>query len=161
MDTAKTQDAEWMQKRLKEVFDQVTREVTRQAAGIRLYEGAKEPAGQLCTVYAEFQRGFHTGISLCADASMFVRLTRHMMKREDVSPQDVEDFSKEYFNVLCGHIATGIFRATKVAPRFSTPAFFHGCYTPDGHATHFILNYTSDEQENVQLTHHMPTGVVQ
>ncbi len=147
MDTAKTSDAEWMQKRLKEVFDQVTREVTRQAAGIRLYEGAKEPAGQLFTVYAEFQRGFHTGISLCADASMFVRLTRHMMKREDVSPQDVEDFSKEYFNVLCGHIAT--------------PTFFHGCYTPDGHATHFILNYTSDEQENVQLTHHMPTGVVQ
>ncbi len=145
-------------KTLEEVLDLVTRDVTRRATGISLFEGGQTPKGTLYTVYAEFNRGYHTGVSLCADASLFTRLTRHMMQADKVSPQDIEDFSKEYFNVLCGQIAVGIFRVTRVALRFTTPAFCRGRYVPAGHDEYFILRYISDAQENAQLSYHTPSG---
>ena len=146
---------------LEQVLDQALQDVTEQTAGVRLHQGEQPLGEDLCTVHITFDKGFGTSLTLCADTSLLVRMAANSFHEDAVTQEDLEEFCKEYFNVLCGHIATGIFRATKVAPRFSTPTFFHGCYTPDGHATHFILNYTSDEQENVQLTHHMPTGVVQ
>ena len=62
------------------------------------------------------------------EAAMFVRLTRGMMQREDVTDRDVEDFTKEYFNVLCGHIVSRLFRETRVPARFSPPVFRRGRY---------------------------------
>lgn len=144
---------------LEELFDQVTREVTEQAAGISLRAGNTVPDGKLCTVYARFERGFHTSLSLCADETLFARLTRRMMREEDVTPQDVEDFTKEYFNVLCGCIASRLFRVTKVPSRFGIPSFYRGRYEPDGHQTHFIISYISDGNENAQLTHHTTSGL--
>lgn len=147
--------------RLEEVFDQVAREVTRKTTGICLHEGTEAPSGNLCTVYVKFGRGVHTCVSLCAEDALFTRLTQHMMRSSKVTPQDVEDFSKEFFNVLCGHLAFGIFHATNVRPRFSTPVFYRGRYIPDNHDTHFTLSYTSDERENVQLIHHTPIAMPQ
>ena len=94
------------QEGLKEIFDQITRGVTQQAAGISLKQGNSEPTGEMYTVYAAFERGFRTSVSLCAEASLFARLTKYMMQEEEITHQDVEDFSKEYFNMLCGQIAS-------------------------------------------------------
>lgn len=146
------------QKDLQEIFDRAAREVTEQIAGISLEEGDAEPSGNLCTLYAEFERGFHTGVSLCAEEALLARLTRRMMRVDNVTPQDVEDFSKEYFNVLCGHIASYVYRLTKVASRFGIPSFYRGRYEPNGQQPHFVISYTSDGHENAQLIHHTPYG---
>lgn len=141
---------------LDKVFDEVTRNVTQTVAGIRLYRGDILPSGELCTVYAAFQRGFHSSLSLCAEASVFIRLAQHVMQDERVTRQDVEDFTKEYFNVLCGHVASRLFQATKVASRFGIPAFYHERYQPEGYQNQFTINYFSDKNEGVQLIHHTP-----
>lgn len=141
---------------LDTVFDDVTREVTQTVSGIRLYRKDVLPTGDLYTVYAAFQRGFHSSLSLCAEISVFVRLTQYIMQSDRVTPQDVEDFSKEYFNVLCGHVASRLFQATKVASRFGIPAFYHGRYQPEGFENQFTINYFSDKNEGVQLIHHTP-----
>ena len=101
------------QERLTEIFDQVVRDITRREAGICLAPGEAEPSGEVFTVYAVFERGFDTCLSMSAEAAMFVRLSRGMMQREDVTDRDVEDFTKEYFNVLCGHIVSRLFRETR------------------------------------------------
>lgn len=147
------------EKELKEMFDQVIREVTERAGGIHLHVSAEEPVGNICTVYAEFERGFHTSVSMCADESLFARLTRYMMNTDDIAPQDLEDFSKEFFNILCGHIAAKVFQATKVASRFGIPSFYRGRFEPADQEPHFVLSYTSDWNERVQLTHHSPFGL--
>ena len=141
---------------LDTVFDEVTRQVTETVAGIRLIRGNAVPAGDLCTVYAAFERGFHSSLSLCAEASVFTRLAEHVMQTPGVTPQDVEDFTKEYFNVLCGHVASRLYRLTKVASRFEIPSFHRGRYRPDDHQDQFVINYVSDKNEGVQLTHHLP-----
>ena len=144
--------------RLMEIFDQVVREITQREAGICLAPGNTEPDGELFTVYTIFERGFHTCLSLCAEASMFVRLTQGMMQKEDVTRRDVEDFAKEYFNVLCGHIVSQLLRETRVPARFSPPSFQQGWYAPEDYLRHIVLTYASDGNEHAQLIHHAPSG---
>ncbi len=144
------------QERLTEIFDQVVRDITRREAGICLAPGEAEPSGEVFTVYAVFERGFDTCLSMSAEAAMFVRLTRGMMQREDVTDRDVEDFTKEYFNVLCGHIVSRLFRETRVPARFSPPVFRRGRYVPEDHLRHIVLTYADDRNERAQLIQHAP-----
>lgn len=142
------------QKVLDTIFDEVTRQVTETVAGIRLYRGNTALGGEICTVYATFERGFCSTLSLCAEASVFTRLTQNIMQDAQVTPQDVEDFTKEYFNVLCGHVASRLFQVTKIASRFKIPGFYRGHYQPENHQNQFVINYFSDKNEGVLLTHH-------
>lgn len=139
---------------LDTIFDEVTRQVTETVAGIRLYRGNIVPVGEIYTVYAAFERGFSSSLSLCAEASVFIRLTQHIMESVHITHQDVEDFTKEYFNVLCGNIASRLFQITKTASRFEIPSFYRGRYQPENYQDHFAINYFSDKNEGVLLTHH-------
>ena len=147
-------DAILSKKNMQEVFDEIIREVTEKVAGIRLYQEDSLLKEDLCTVYTAFNRGFQFNLSLCADLTMFTRLTQNMLQAEEVMPQDVEDFTKEYFNVLCGYIASRLFQTTKIASRFSVPIFCSGRYLPDDLREQFIISYSSDKNESAQLIHY-------
>lgn len=85
---------------------------------------------------------------------MFLRLTQCVLERESVSDEDVEAFAKEFFNLLCGHVATRLFELTKVPARFGIPVFCQGRYAPEDSLEHIVLTYSSDEQECARLVHH-------
>ena len=89
-------DAVLPQEVLQEVFDQVVREVTEQEAGIQLCLKDASPKGELYTVYAAFETGFHSSLSMCAEESMFTRLTQNMMDEEEITHEDLEDFTLKY-----------------------------------------------------------------
>jgi len=144
------------QQELEEVFDKAVREVTEQAAGVRLCSCAEAPGGKLCTVYAAFKKGFSSSLSLCADAGMLERMTRTVVRSGPVTNEDLEDYTKEYFNLLCGRIAAALFRATSVASRFGMPTFCLGQYEPEGHERKFTLNYRTGQREGVQLAYLVP-----
>lgn len=144
------------QKELSQVFDQVTREVTKNMAGIHLYKGEVPQGEDLCTVYAEFKGGFRSSLSMCVDTAMCTRLTQNFMRRKEVTLRDVEDFTKEYFNVICGKIVSKMFQVTRVASRFSIPVFFYGRYEPENQQNDFVIHYCSDKNEGAQLVHRIP-----
>ena len=146
------------QEKLREVFDRITRDVTQTAAGLRLVPGGDGPKGDVCTVYIGFNRGFHSGLTLSADRALLTRLARTVIQTEEVTAQDLEDVTKEYFNVLCGHIAQKLYRAVKVASRFSVPFFCPGPFSPPGQKEQFSLNYTDDRHAAARLVHHIPEG---
>lgn len=141
---------------LESMFDETLQEVTCRVGGIHLRQEDSPPEGELYTVYVKFDRGVQSSLCLCAEKSMFLRLTRFMMRREEVTYQDMEDFSKEYFNVVCGHIAAKLFKATQKAYRFSVPGFCSGQYQPEEHEEHFVLRYAGDQDEGAQLVHLVP-----
>lgn len=144
------------EEKLKEVLDQIVCDVTEQSAGIRLVRGESPPGDNICTVHIGFRRGFHSSLSLRADTALLTRLAQRMLKEEHVTPQDLEDVTKEYFNVLCGHIAAALYKATRVAARFGVPSFYHGAYSPEDHREQFVIHYCSDKNEAAQLIHHVP-----
>ena len=144
------------EEKLKEVLDQITRKVTEDSVGIQLIQGESEPGEDVCTVHIRFRKGFRSSLSLRADTAMLTRLTQSMLQEENVTPQDLEDVTKEYFNVLCGHISSALYQATQIASRFSIPSFHQGSYSPEDHEEQFVLNYGSDQEGTVQLVHHIP-----
>ncbi len=151
-------DTVMSQKELETMLDKAVREVTAKTAGMSLRQDNALHGGQLCTVYIEFRKGFHSSLTMCADASMFVRMTSNAIHGERITPQVIEDFVKEYFNVLCGRISAVLYRTTKISSRFSVPAFYAGRFEPEGQRQQFVLNYSNEQQEGAQLIHHVSSG---
>lgn len=144
---------------LQKVFDQSTRDITERVAGIRLYQVNAPPDNRMCTVHVGFERGLESVLALHADLAVFTRLTRYMLQSQEVTLQDVEDFTTDFFNVLCGNITVRLFEATKIGLRFSIPVFYAGIYQPDGHREQFAIHYSSDRNEAVRLIHYMPRDI--
>ena len=144
------------QQELVSLLDKAVREVTEQTAGVQLYPGGEAPGENLCTVHITFSKGFHTSLSMCADTGLLSRMARNVLGEEELTQQDLEDFCKEYFNILCGKIAAALFRMTNIPARFSVPTFYHGRYTPENHQTQFMLTYADAQKESAQLMHHVP-----
>ena len=144
--------------KLERILDQALQDVTEQTAGVRLNQGDQPPGEDLCTVHITFDRGFSTSLTLCADTSLLARMARNSFHEDAVTPEDVEEFSKEYLNVLCGRIAGAMFRATGVPAHFGTPVFYHGRHEPEGQEAQFILTYSDERREGAQLIHHVPAA---
>lgn len=143
------------QEDLAGIFDQITREITPQAAGIRLRPDGGSPQGEIYTVHIAFEKGYHMALSVCAEKAMFIRTAQYMMQTEQISRQDIQDVAKEYINILCGHFAARLFRLTKIPARFSVPAFHEGRCPLDGYRVGFVLSYAGDRDEHMQLIHYI------
>lgn len=128
MNTAMTKEG------LEQILDQALQDVTERTAGVRLCQGDQPLGEDLCTVHITFDKGFGTSLTLCADTSLLVRMAQNSFHEDAVTPEDLEEFSKEYFNVLCGKVAGAMFRATQVSAHFAPPVFYHGRYEPEGQA---------------------------
>lgn len=141
---------------LEQILDQALQDVTERTAGVRLYQGDQPLGTDLCTVHITFDKGFGTSLTLCADTSLLVRMARNSFHEDAITQEDVEEFSKEYLNVLCGKVVGAMFRATQVSAHFGTPVFYHGRYEPEGQDAQFILTYSDGLSEGAQLIHHVP-----
>lgn len=143
-------------KELERILDQAVQDVTERTAGVRLYQGQKSPGDDLCTVQITFDKGFRTSLTLCADTRLLYRMACNSFHEESVSSEDLEEFSKEYFNVLCGRIVGAMFRATHIPAHFGPPVFYRGYYEPAGREIQFVLTYSDEYCGGVQLIHHVP-----
>lgn len=141
---------------LAHILDQAVQDVTECTAGVRLYQGGELPGDDICTVQITFDRGFRTSLTLCAEVGVLYRMACNSFHEESVSPEDLEEFSKEYINVLCGKVTGAMFRATKVSAHFGTPVFYHGRYEPEGREIQFVLTYSDKCSGGIQLIHHVP-----
>lgn len=141
---------------LEKILDQAVQDVTERTAGVRLHQDSQSPGEDLCTVQITFDRGFKTSLTLCADTGLLYRMASNSFHEESVSAEDLEEFSKEYFNVLCGRIAGAMFQATQVPAHFSPPVFYRGRYNPEGREIQFMLTYSDEHCGGAQLIHHVP-----
>ena len=141
---------------LEQILDQAVQDVTERTAGVRLHHGEQSPGKDLCTVQITFDRGFHTSLTLCADTGLLYRMACNSFHEESISPEDLEEFSKEYFNVLCGRIAGAMFQATQVPAHFGPPVFYRGRYEPEGREIQFVLTYSDEGCGGAQLIHLVP-----
>ena len=148
-------DAAITREGLEQILDQALQDVTERTAGVRLHQDDQPLGEDLCTVHITFDKGFATSLTLCADTSLLVRMASNSFHEDAVTQEDLEEFSKEYFNVLCGKVAGAVFRATQVSAHFGPPVFYHGRYEPEGQEVQFVLTYSDEHSKGAQLIHHM------
>lgn len=139
---------------LQSVVDHAMRDVMPRVGGITLLRGGSPPMGELYTVHTAFDGETPVNLSLCANAAAFTHLTQHMMGQEQIAPADLEDAAKEFFNVLCGHVAVELFHVTKASYRFRIPRFSGGRQLPREQEWQFALNYSGDKDERIQIVQH-------
>ena len=150
MNTVMTKEA------LEQILDQALQDVTEQTAGVRLHQGSLPLGEDLCTVHITFDKGFGTSLTLCADTSLLARMACNSFHADVVTQEDLEEFCKEYFNVLCGKITGAMYRATKIPAHFGQPVFYRGRYEPEDQEVQFILTYSDEHSEGAQFIHHVP-----
>lgn len=144
--------------RLEQILDQALQDVTERTAGVRLHQGDQPPGEDLCTVHITFDRGFSTSLTLCADTRLLSRMARNSFHEDALTAEDLEEFSKEYLNLLCGKVTGAMYRATQIPAHFGPPVFYHGRYEPEGQEIQFILTYADENSNGAQLIHHVPSA---
>ena len=144
------------QEELVRILDQALQEVTECTAGVCLHQGDQPLGEDLCTVHITFNKGFSTSLTLCADTSLLARMAQNSFHEDAVTPEDLEEFSKEYLNVLCGKVTGAMYRATQIPAHFGQPTFYHGRYEPEGQEIQFVLTYSDEHSKGAQLIHHVP-----
>lgn len=142
---------------LAQILDQALQDVTERTAGVRLNQEDHILGDDLCTVHITFDQGFDTSLTLCADTSLLARMARNSFHEEALTPEDLEVFSKEYLNLLCGKVTGAMYRATQIPAHFGPPVFYHGRYEPEGQEVQFILTYADEDSNGAQLIHHVPS----
>lgn len=143
------------QQQIIEIMDRVMKDITNRMDEIRRStEDSIFFSENVCSIHTTFEGGYHATLALSVDTSLLVRLAQKFMQEEDVPPDDLEDFAKEYFNVICGHIAAKLFQIAHISSRFEIPTFSAGRYTPDkDSSSQEVLNYTNNRNEGAQLIH--------
>ena len=141
---------------LAQILDQALQDVTERTAGVRLNQEDHILGDDLCTVHITFDQGFDTSLTLCADTSLLARMARNSFHEDAVTPEDLEEFTKEYLNVLCGKVTAAMFRATHIPAHFGQPVFYRGRYEPEGQEIQFVLTYSDEYCAGAQLIHHVP-----
>ena len=127
------------QSQVLEILDRVMKDITNRIVTIQSSD--KTPPlcpNDSCTVYTTFEGGYRATLTLCVDSNLLLHLAQTSMQEENVSAEDLEDFAKEYFNVICATFETG-------------------CYTPEETSQELVLNYTSNRNEGAQLIHKAPS----
>lgn len=144
------------QAEIQNVLDQVMQDMTKRVGGICLHKRDTMLSSDMCTIYTTFEGSYRGALILCADTTFWARLARYIMQEDTVDPNDFEDLAKEYFNVVCGQIAAGLYRISHSPSRFRIPVFYVGRYVPiEDDGTQNIINYTSDQNEGAQLIHQL------
>lgn len=140
------------EKQIQTMFDMVMLDITKQYTGIVLCRRDTLMTGNVCTVYTKFEGEYSATVALCVDLALMTRLTQRVMQQDMVSEEDVEEFAKEYFNIICGRLVAGFFQITKKVLNFQIPSFYIGKYfANDCEKNWRILSYISDQNECAQF----------
>lgn len=143
---------------LHELICDMTKRITQNVAHIDLTLCDIEPDSHrdLCSVYTTLSGGYSTCFVLCAERSFFHRLTENILGYPTDDPEDLEEYAKEYFNVLCGRLVGEIYQLTKLGAKFHPPIFQEGHYSlipsaPDVHLE--AIRFTNHKSEHLMVLH--------
>lgn len=142
---------------IPDILDCVMQEITGRMVGIQPIERKDILSEDVCTVCTTFEGGYHATLVLFLDTALLRRLTQQAMEEEEVAPEDVEDFAKEYLNVICGKVVARLFQTAKISSRFRIPVFNRGRCVPDTdhQVCEYVLSYISEDNKGVQLLHQL------
>ncbi len=146
------------QQQIIKIIDRVMKDITSQMNDdLRNTEDSISFSENVCSICTTFEGGYHATLALSVDTSLLVRLAQQVMQEENVPSEYLEDFAKEYFNVICGQIAANLFQAANISSRFQIPTFSTERYKVDENSvSQEVLNYTSNHNEGAQLIHQAP-----
>lgn len=107
-------------------MDEVVKDITKRMAGIDLERASTDALpsdGKVSALIAEVSGT--DGFTLVYNAEdALLREIAQKMKRKPVEDMDeVGEYTREYFNVICGHVISQLNRKTQSTLRFALPQY--------------------------------------
>lgn len=128
---------------LRELIDLAVTQITRHLTGISLQSGP--PAGQedgrlSSSIWVRIGDGQdQSTLVYQAEDSLLWAISEQMKRRPITDREEMEEYSKEYFNIICGHLVADINRLTQSSLRFGVPSYQAGAGPLPG--SEVILDY--------------------
>jgi hypothetical protein len=131
-------------------------EIMDQMAGIQVSRcsGGETPAQEMDTVGGYVAGGYQMEVFLRAEPALFRRIACNLIGGEPDSPEEIQDYAMELFNVLCGRFVSEVSRTTHVPAYFEPPMYFKDAR--DGGASPgepmSTLFFESDQKERAEFS---------
>ena len=142
---------------LHELICTVTQQITQTVAHIDLTpcELELDPHQDLCYVYTTMTAPYPTRVVLCAERTFLQRLTENILGHPTSDPDDLREYTIEFFNVLVGRMAGEFYHLTRMGSRFHPPLFSEGHYTelPSPETLKNAVTFTDPKSEHVMVVH--------
>lgn len=133
---------------IEKILDDTVRDITKRLANIELKKAdwSQSDLNDVASLYTATTGSYKITVVTHAETRLLRYIAEKMARRTVDEPEDVEMYSKEYFNILCGHIISKINQKTKSSARFGVPHFRRGFYVvEDCPGIVLEVSYQSDE----------------
>ena len=104
--------------------------ITRKVTGLELVPSERTPmeVSDVASFSVRTSGGFRVSLVLCAQLSVLREVTKRMKRQDEVTSGDVEIYSGEYFNIICGVFLSHVNNTQHTRTRFNIPCFTEGFY---------------------------------
>jgi hypothetical protein len=131
---------------IQELMDEVVKDITKRMAGIDLERASTDALpsdGKVSALIAEVSGT--DGFTLVYNAEdALLREIAQKMKRKPVEDMDeVGEYTREYFNVICGHVISQLNRKTQSTLRFALPQYLPFPFGGKNSRNALVLYYQS------------------
>lgn len=132
-------------------------DIMKQMAGIELYRQdvshPEETIAQFGSVYGVTRGTYDMQMQFRASPELFYRLAKNMIGDEPEDDFEVREYAVEFFNVLCGRLASEFYEMTRGLTGFSPPRYEHPPHITNIAASESVetLYFSSDQQEYAML----------
>lgn len=104
--------------------------ITQKVTGLELRpsERVSLEASDVASFSVRTSGGFRISLVLCAQLKVLREITKRMKRQDEVTSGDVEIYSGEYFNIVCGVFLSHVNNTQHTKTRFNIPCFTEGFY---------------------------------
>lgn len=111
---------------IEELMDEVVKDVTKKMAGIDLERANTDvlPSdGKVSALIAEVSGTDGFTLVYNAEDALLWEIAQNMKHRPVEDMDEVGEYTREYFNVICGHVISRLNRKTQSSLRFAIPQY--------------------------------------
>lgn len=135
---------------IQSIVDSVIKDITKRVASVELHETEYDldQSGEHCSLCVTVQGEYKITIIYNAEQRLLRTIAEHMKRGPISDSEEIALYTKEYFNILCGHVVSLINHITHSSARFGIPQYAKGAYAlGDGTQPFFKIAYQSEEGE--------------
>lgn len=127
---------------LSEITDRAVKDISKKVARVEMHNADsaviddENSSSLVTTAKGDYELTIVFYTSICVMRA----ITENMKRGESADEEDIAVYTKEFFNILCGHVISMLNRSIHASARFGIPQFLKGPYREDEHSMPQALN---------------------
>lgn len=120
---------------LSEITDRAVKDISKKVARMDMLNAdavpVEEDGADSCSLVTTAKGDYELTIVFCAGFRVMRAIAENMKRGESANEEDIAIYTKEFFNILCGHVVSALNRAIHASARFGIPQFLIGPFRND------------------------------